>query len=967
MTSAQAGIVLQHLRRLSGTSRLVQPPDGQLLRQFIIQHDEAAFAALVRRHGPMVLDVCRSVLHHEQDAEDAFQATFLVLAQKAESIRQPEALAGWLYEVAHHVAVKAQANAARRRAQEQRAIPMAATDPTLDMTLRDLRRVLHEELRRLPDKYRLPLVLCYLAGRSQEEAAGQLGWSKGTFRGRLDRGREQLRRRLAARGVALSALLCATALAPKATAKALVDSAVRSAVAGAAAGTLSARAAALAEGVARAMLTGKAKVATAVLLAIGLLAGTGALARFKPAAAGSEPPAAGKAEATKPAAPAATDEEKGDITYAGRVLGPDGKPFAGAKLHLLYFTPKALPVPARATSDAEGRFQFKVARADFERSASATPWESGMVVAVADGYGLGLHEVVRNKPLPRTDLTIRLAKDDAPLHGRVLDLEGKPVAGVKVRVHGLYAPRKGDLTDFVKAVKEKQEIYPALVEGLFGPSGGWVGRDLGSLFAPVKTDADGRFEIKGVGRERLAELRFEAPAIATADVFAMTRPGQTLRLPGYRQYLPRTTILTLHGNGFGHVAAPCKPIVGVVRDKDTGKPIPGAVVTSYERAGDPISAKTDLQTVADREGRFRLLGMPKGEGNVIRAGPPEGQPYLMATKEVADTPGLGPVTVDIQLKRGVWIQGRVIDLVTRRPVHASIEYGAFEDNPYRKEVPGWSVDIYLQTRAADGGFRFVGLPGRGLVAARAYGDQYRLSVGADKIKGLEANGLFRTYPSLIFARTCHALVEVNPTKDAKEVICDIFLDPGRSLKGEVLGPDGKPLTGARASALRSYGYGYWEYEPLKTAEFIVTGLEAGKPRLLQFAHFEKDLAGWLVVKGDEKGPLKVKLVPAGVLTGRLVTPDGQPVKEGQLITRGESLDAPGKAKDKPREGSFPQGIRPGKDGKFRITGLAPGLTYKLGLHRDIYLHELGGAARGELTFKPGETKDLGDVVVKPIE
>src|SRR5262249_4134306 len=154
-------------------------------------------------------------------------------------------------------------DAARRRGQERKVLPMAPADPTLDMTLRGLRRVLHEELRRLPEKYRLPLVLCYLEGRSQEEAAGQLRWSKGTFRGRLDRGRGPLRRRLAARGVALSALLCATAVAPKAAAEALVEAAVRAAVPsagdGAASGALSAKVSALAEGVTRAMCTSKLK------------------------------------------------------------------------------------------------------------------------------------------------------------------------------------------------------------------------------------------------------------------------------------------------------------------------------------------------------------------------------------------------------------------------------------------------------------------------------------------------------------------------------------------------------------------------------------------------------------------------------------------------------------------------------------------------------------------------------------
>jgi hypothetical protein len=138
MTSAQTGFVLQHIRRLASTRPAVRPPDAQLLERFIGHRDEAAFAALVRRHGPMVLNVCRSILRHEQDAEDAFQAVFLVLARKAQTIRQGHAVASWLYEVSYHVALKAQADMARRRAQERRVAPLAPVDPILDMTLRDL-------------------------------------------------------------------------------------------------------------------------------------------------------------------------------------------------------------------------------------------------------------------------------------------------------------------------------------------------------------------------------------------------------------------------------------------------------------------------------------------------------------------------------------------------------------------------------------------------------------------------------------------------------------------------------------------------------------------------------------------------------------------------------------------------------------------------------------------------------------
>src|SRR5262249_26119435 len=177
---------------------------------------------------------------------------------------------------------------------------------------------------------------------------------------------------------------------------------------------------------------------------------------------------------------------------------------------------------------------------------------------------------------------------------------------------------------------------------------------------------------------------------------------------------------------------PCKPIVGVVRDKDTGKPIPGAIVTSYKRAGSQISAVTDLRAVVDREGRYRLMGMPKGEGNVIRAGPPDTEPYLMTVQSIADTPGFEPITADFTLKRGVWIAGRAVDKVTGAPLHAQVQYAVFDDNPNRKEVPGLSVEEYLATNAQDGKFRTVGLPGRGLIAARAWNDRYLFGVGADK-------------------------------------------------------------------------------------------------------------------------------------------------------------------------------------------------------------------------------------------
>ncbi len=173
--------------------------DRQLLEKFVHHREEAAFAALVRRHGPMVLGVCRRMLRHSHDAEDAFQATFLVLAEKAQHLRRPERLANWLYGVAYRTALHARQRAAHRSRLEREAAAMSAPISDPEFESQELRRILDEELHRLPEKYRAPLVLCYLEGKTNEEAARLLGWPVGSMSYRLARGRDLLRQRLETR------------------------------------------------------------------------------------------------------------------------------------------------------------------------------------------------------------------------------------------------------------------------------------------------------------------------------------------------------------------------------------------------------------------------------------------------------------------------------------------------------------------------------------------------------------------------------------------------------------------------------------------------------------------------------------------------------------------------------------------------------------------------------------------------
>jgi RNA polymerase sigma factor (sigma-70 family) len=215
MTRPAVDKVLQHIRHLASARQLGELPDHELLERYIDQGDEAAFAAVVQRHGPMVLGVCRRVLHDAQEAEDACQATFLVLVRRAASIRRREALASWLYGVAYRVARSARARSRRVGPADLAPTADPQSDPAADLTWREMRTALDAELSRLPDKYRQPLVLCYLEGKTRDEAAHELGWTAGALKGRLERGRALLRSRLTRRGLTLAAALCATGLSPE--------------------------------------------------------------------------------------------------------------------------------------------------------------------------------------------------------------------------------------------------------------------------------------------------------------------------------------------------------------------------------------------------------------------------------------------------------------------------------------------------------------------------------------------------------------------------------------------------------------------------------------------------------------------------------------------------------------------------------------------------------------------------------
>jgi RNA polymerase sigma factor (sigma-70 family) len=276
MAKAVFSPILQLIRRVVEDQSARQLSDRHLLQQFTDQRDEAAFGTLLRRHGPMVLDVCRGVLGNEVDAEDAFQATFLILTRKAASIHKTGSVGSWLHGVAYRTALKARSQLTMRQKNEACAPARTISEPD-DLTWREVRQVLHEELTGLAERYRVPLVACYLEGKTQDAAAAQLGLATSTLKERLERGRSLLRARLVRRGLGPTAVLVATAW-PLAAASAclpatLVSSTIKAAslfAAGQAAptGVMSVKVAALTEGLMKPMFLSKMKTALVVIVTV---------------------------------------------------------------------------------------------------------------------------------------------------------------------------------------------------------------------------------------------------------------------------------------------------------------------------------------------------------------------------------------------------------------------------------------------------------------------------------------------------------------------------------------------------------------------------------------------------------------------------------------------------------------------------------------------------------------------------
>ncbi|HEV3439683.1 MAG TPA: sigma factor-like helix-turn-helix DNA-binding protein, partial [Gemmata sp.] len=833
-----------------------------------------------------------------------------------------------------------------------------AVEPVDRMTGRELLAALDAALSSLPPRYREPLVLCYLEGLTHKEAATRLGVPLGTLHTCVDRARKRLHEVLTKAGCTMGAgLLTLLVSSPAGASSPRLVKSILSTVSG----SVPAAVGELAKGVA--MNGVFKKTVMAIVTVIGItamnigLGSAGSSAVGWPQATTTTVAANPSQAATEPVDAKRTttglekDEKPKESPVSGRVLGVDGKPFAGAELLLVGKgdKPKKLGI-----SGPDGRFTVTAPRGE--------KWAN--LIARADEFGIDFVDLGR---IPLTaEVELQLAKDNA-IRGRIVDTQGKPVADATVQIRSVNI-HGNNLDPFLTEWKIRNPHY-----GL--PNGTKRIAD-DSLFPPAMTDKNGRFAIAGTGSERLVELRVSGAAIAAEEMWVVNRPEFDPK--PYNQATEDKLTMPfavgprwmLYGPEPAMFVETEKPIRGVVKDKDTGKPRAGVKVT-LSRYGDDI-ASIMLSATTDSEGRYEIHGARKSKAYMVEVASDTASGHMAAQGRADDVAGYEPITIDLTVKRGVIVTGRVIDKGTGKPIPGFVMTNALNANPYVKEYPEYESSVWMkgESTGPDGTFRTVAFPGavvlmggpeisrlpegmlgwyryKPIAADPKYPNFFAMNSGLGSAY-FGVDGVIRP----LQGTACKVLEIKAGTATVEQ---DLIVEPATELLVKIRDAEGKPVNGVWATGIGSYDW----HRPVEVKGDTTSAYHLeGKPRLMVFYEPSRKLFGTLNLKGDEKDAVTVTLGTGGSVKGQVIGADGKPVA-GVAISLHHRVRPVDEIHDYVHRARL---VETDVEGKFRIDDIVPGIKFELSFSRGKQQFELTTTAN--LTAEPGKAIDAGELKLK---
>jgi beta-lactamase regulating signal transducer with metallopeptidase domain/5-hydroxyisourate hydrolase-like protein (transthyretin family) len=689
----------------------------------------------------------------------------------------------------------------------------------------------------------------------------------------------------------------------------------------------------------------------------------------------------------------ATDGTK-TLKLSGVVVGPGGENIAQALIRVVRVFQSnttwqnQFEIVAQGRANHVGFFELEVP-ANSSRFANSVHFEEQSLRVHASKDGYGSDEVVVEEA--STLAVLQLVSDTKAIEGRIVDLEGKPVAGVKVRVKKIDKP-SAPINEWLEQAKNNPPVVAN--DGMamladsnasdrpkiaFYPSNQSI-LALDEREAPeTTTDADGSFTLRGVGDGRQATLQLESPRIATAWVHCVAYDMEPVNMPAMD---PRYRVGKTFGRRFEYSCEPTQWVQGIVRDRGTGDPIPGVTVSLSQFGDNLLQVEGFLQTVTDTQGRYVLKGIPKApnqsRGIRLRFLPQDDQPYFRLDLSVPKSATLEPIDFHVDMTRGVWIEGQVKDAKTKQPLRAMVAYYPSRSNGNAKDHEAWDEGVMtmgyddMHPTDATGHFRIPGMVGTGVVRVVVEKDS-EYEIVPSKAGDVVMQDLNQKYFHL--AMPGNAMVPIDFAKDTKPKPIEVEVTPLPSRSFHVVDGDGNDVTEYRMAGrfprarptVSGRGMQYWERKPLDSAVTkVLPGNAMERKRPIMFWEPKRRLGAVIPLASvgeDDRQPFRVTLQPCATLKGKIVgkneTAVGGLVHVGVGLHQVHSISRISGSMSSTAypEFGFLEAKPLSKEGMFELS-VPPGDNYAMVLSGDynVVLFQ-------DRTLEPGQTIDLGTIDV----